>query len=164
MRIALVFLALAGCAASTAPNGTADQGPPSLPVPQPEAPPPPGPDASAYRAAIEANEAKFHLPGTVTAHLNEEVRIGGVRVKPLAVVQDNRCPVDVTCIVAGTVQLRVALSGAGEQVMELDRPVNLAGGRRLTLVAAAPLNRARPPAGIDPNEPKRFAFRLSGTD
>ena len=160
MRIALVFLALAGCAASPGPNASAEQGTPSVPAPQPQTPPPPGPDASAYRAGIEANEAKFHLPGAVTAQLNEEVQIGGIRVRPLAVVQDNRCPLDVTCIVAGTVQLRVALSGVGERVMELDRPVDLPSGRRLTLVAVAPLNWARPPAGIDPNAPKRFAFTL----
>ena len=40
--------------------------------------------------------------------------------------------------------------------------VAVSGGRRLTLVAVAPLNWSHPPAGVDPNAPKRFAFRLSG--
>jgi hypothetical protein len=87
-----------------------------------------------------------------------------LRVKPLEVVEDSRCPPDVTCVWAGRIRLRVAVSGAGEPVMEIDRPVNVAGGRRLTLTGAAPINWARPPAGVDPNEPKRFAFRLSGMD
>ena len=160
MRTLLLLLTLAGCAAS--PPGTnagADRAPPQAPAPQ-------GPvlTADSFRAGIEANEAPFRVPGTVTAHLNEEVQIGDVRVKPLEVVEDSRCAEDVTCVWAGRVRLRVAISGAGEQVMEIDQPVNVAGGRRLTLVGVAPLNWAHPPAGVDPNEPKRFAFRLAGSD
>ena len=164
MRIALIVLGLAGCAASTAPNTTADKAPPQAPAPQPSTPPPPGPTADAYRPAIEANETPFHVPGNVTARLNEEVQIGDIRVRPLQVVEDSRCPLDVSCVWAGRVRLRVAVSGAGEPVMEMNQPVNVAGGRRLTLVGVAPLNWAHRPAGVDPNEPKRFAFRLSGTD
>lgn len=154
MRIALVLLALAGCAAPPpGTNATADKGPP-----------PGSPGLNQYRAALEANEAPFHAPGTVAARLGEEVQIGDIRVRPVEVLEDSRCPVDVTCVWAGRVRLRVAASGAGEPVMEIDRPVTVAGGARLTLVAVAPLNWAHPPAGVDPNEPKRFAFRLSGMD
>jgi hypothetical protein len=160
MRIMGLLLLLAGCAGS--PPGTnagTDKAPPRAPAPTP-----PGPDAASYRAAIQANEAPFHVPGTVTAHLNEEVQIGDVRVKPMEVVEDSRCPQNVSCVWAGRVRLRVAVSGAGQPVMELNQPVTLPGGQRLTLVGVAPLNWARPPAGIDSNEPKRFAFRLSGMD
>ena len=145
MRILGLVLGLAGCV--TAPDAATQ-----------------GPGVEAWRATIEANEAPFRVPGTVTARLNQEVQIGDIRVTPLAVLEDSRCPVDVTCIWAGRVRLRVAVSGAGESVMEIDRPVTVAGGRRLTLVGVAPLNWAHPPAGIDPNAPKRFAFRLSGMD
>ena len=158
---ALLLLA-AGCAGTPAgTNGTADKAPPQAPGP---GMPPPGPGVDTWRASIEANEAPFRVPGTVTARLNEEVQIGDLRVKPLAVLEDSRCPVDVTCIWAGRVRLRVAVSGAGEPVMEIGQPVAVAGGRRLTLVAVAPLNWAHPPAGTDPNAPKRFAFRLSAMD
>lgn len=145
MRILGLVLGLAGCV--TAPDAATR-----------------GPGVEAWRATIEANEAPFRVPGTVTTRLNQEVQIGDIRVKPLAVLEDSRCPVDVTCIWAGRVRLRVAVSGAGEPVMEIGQPVNVAGGRRLTLVAVAPLNWAHPPAGVDPNAPKRFAFRLSGMD
>jgi hypothetical protein len=162
MRTIWLVLLLAGCAAApNATNATADKAPPQAPAPPPA---PPAPGADAWRASIEANEAPFRVAGTVTARLNEEVQIGDVRVKPLAVIEDSRCPVDVTCVWAGRVRLRVRISGAGEQVMEIGQPVSVAGGAHLTLVAVAPPNWAHPPAGVDPNAPKRFAFRLSGMD
>src|SRR5205085_1174547 len=92
----------------------------------------------------------LHDPGLssrLAARLNEEVQIGDLRVKPLAVVEDNRCPEDVACVVAGRILLRVAVSGAGEPVMEMNQPVTVAGGQRLTLVGVAPPNWARPPEG-----------------
>lgn len=154
MRILGLALLLSGCVGAPAgPNASAD-----TPAP------PAGPGAGAYRAAIEANEARFRVPGIVTAHLNEEVQIGDIRVKPLAVLEDSRCPVDATCVWAGRVRLRVAVSGAGEQVMEIDQPIVLPGGGRLALAAVAPLNWSRRPAGVDPNEPKRFGFRLYGVN
>ena len=111
----LVLLLLAGCAASpTGTNATTDRAPPPAPAPPG---PPQGPGADAYRAAVEANEAPFHVPGTITARLNEEVQIGDLRVKPLAVLEDSRCPVDVACVWAGRVRLRVQVSGMGEQVI-----------------------------------------------
>lgn len=150
MRTGLMLLMLAGCAA--APSGT-------------NAPAEPGPPVSnEVRAQLDAIEGPFQVPGTVTARLGEEVRIGDVRVRPLELLEDSRCPLDVTCVWAGRVRLKVAVSGAGEPVMELDRPVTVPGGERLTLVAVAPPRWTRPPVGVDPQAPKRFAFRLSGMD
>jgi hypothetical protein len=156
MRIALVFLALTGCAASTGPNGTADKAAPEAPAP---APPGPGPTAESYRASIEANEAPFRERGAVVAHLNEEVRVGDIRVKVLEVLEDSRCPPDVACVWAGRVRLRVAINGASEHVMGTDQPVTV-GRQCVVLVGVAPIRWSSPPAGVDPNEPKRFAFRL----
>jgi hypothetical protein len=161
MRIIPTLLLLAGCAASpTGTNVTAEKAPPQSPSGAPQ----PGMGAEAYRAAIEANEAPFRVPGTVTVHLNEEVRIGDMFVRPVEVLEDSRCPVDVTCVWAGRVRLRVAVSGSGELFMEINRPATVSGGQHLSLVAVSPLNWARPPAGVDPNAPRRFAFRLSGMD
>ena len=44
--------------------------------------------------------------------------------------------------------------------MEIGRAVTLSSNQQLILVAAAPLNWAHPPAGVDPHAPKRFAFTL----
>lgn len=135
MRILLVILALAGCAVPPADPG----GPP--------APPPPSAEA-----------------GTVTARLGQEVLLGTLRIRPLAVLEDSRCPADVTCVWAGRIRVRVAVSGAGELVMELNRPVAIAGGRSLSLVAVAPPKWHRPPPGVDPNAPQSFGFRLAVAD
>ena len=160
MRIALALFALAGCVGSPpGTNAPGDTGPPPAP-----SPPPPTETLGQYRVALERAEAPFHVPGAVTARLGEEVRIGDLRVRPVEVLEDSRCPIDVTCVWAGRIRVRVALSGVGEQVMEMGRPVSVPGGRRLTLTGAWPPNWSRPPAGVDPREPKRFAFRLSGMD
>lgn len=154
MRTGLLLLALAGCAgAPPATNAPPDRGPPSGPqVP------------NEIRAQLEAIEAPFRVPGTRVARLGETVRLGTVEVRPLEIEEDSRCPLDVTCVWAGRIRVRVAVSGAGEPVMELNRPVPLPGGESLNLVAVAPPRWSTHPAGVDPNAPQRFAFRLSGAD
>ncbi len=83
--------------------------------------------------------------GTVTARLGEEVRLGTLRIRPVAVLEDSRCPVDVTCVWAGRIRVRVAVSSVGEPVMELNQPVAVPGGS-LSLVAVAPPRWHSPPA------------------
>lgn len=155
MRMPLIALALAGCA-GTPPAGNA-------PV---AAGPPPGPASSGEaRANIEAAEAPFRVPGTVTARLGEEVQVGDLRVRPLEVLEDSRCPIDVDCVWAGRIRVKVAVSGAGEPVMELDpQGVTLRNGARLLLVAVAPPRWHQVPPGVDANAPMRFGFRLGGAD
>lgn len=154
MRMALIALALAGCA------GT----PPATNVPV-ETAPPPGPALShEARANIEAAEAPFRVPGTVTARLGEEVQVGDLRVRPLQVLEDSRCPTDVDCVWAGRIRVKVAVGGAGEPVMELDRPVTVSGGRTLRLVGVAPPRWHQVPPGVDANAPMRFGFRLGEAD
>ena len=133
MRTLLLLLALTGCTMSPAEPG----GPPA----------PPPSDGT----------------GTVTARLGEEVRLGTLRIRPVAVLEDSRCPVDVTCVWAGRIRVRVAVSGAGEPVMELNRPVPVPGGS-LRLVAVAPPKWRSLPPGVDPNAPQRFGFRLGAAD
>ena len=101
---------------------------------------------------------------TVTARLGEEVRLGALRIRPVAVLEDSRCPADVTCVWAGRIRVRVAVSGAGEPVFELNQPVALPGGAHLSLVAVAPPRWNSPPPGVDPNAPQRFGFRLGTAD
>ena len=170
----LLLMALAGCAGPPAgTNATTEKAPPPAPPV-----PPAGPDATAYRTAIEANEAPFREPSHLTPYLGEDARMDGVTVRPLEVIEDSRCPVDATCVWAGRVRIRVRVSvgnASAEAEMEIDRPMAIVvrdgrlelkapqanqGWQQLTLVAVAPLNRARPPAGADPNARKRFAFSL----
>ena len=132
MRILLLFLALAGCAT------TSDE----------------------VRARLEAIEAPFRVPGTVAARLGEEVRVNDLSIRPLEVLEDSRCPIDVTCIWAGRVRVRVAISGAGEPVMEIGQFVLLPNGTAVVLTAVAPPRWQAPPPGVDASAPARFAFSL----
>lgn len=91
--------------------------------------------------------------------LGESARLGDVTVRPLAILEDSRCPQDVQCIWAGRVRLRVAISGVpGEPEMVLGEPFPLPGGGAVTLTAVAPARWHTPPPGADVNAPPRFAF------
>jgi hypothetical protein len=79
--------------------------------------------------------------GTSTARLGQEVRLGGLSVRPLRVMEDSRCPASVQCIQAGTVRLAVRLRQAGrtrETVLRLGAAEPLGNGRFLGLAAACP--------------------------
>lgn len=153
MRTILLLLALASCAGSPA-------GQPAAPNTVGPGPGPAPPLSEEYRAMLESVERRFREPGVVTARLNEEVAVGSVRVRPLAILEDTRCPIDVDCVHGGNLRLRVSISGVGETEMGIWRPLAIPGGAPLRLVAVAPPRWSRPPpAGIDPNEAPRFGFR-----
>lgn len=90
-----------------------------------------------------------------SARIGQTVNVGGPKVRPLKVVQDSRCPAEVTCVWAGTVVLRAeVITGRGKRVMELtlDKPVRVADGM-LTLKDVRP--------GIGQG-PYRFYFDFKG--
>jgi hypothetical protein len=55
------------------------------------------------------------LPATVTLQLGQDLRITSpdLLIRLLEIVEDSRCPVDVTCVQAGTVNLRFGVSVPG---------------------------------------------------
>src|SRR4051794_3968711 len=76
---------------------------------------------------------------TAVASLGQTVRIGALRLKPIAVLEDSRCPQLVTCVWRG--RLRITASVPGRGVLTLDNGVAVSVGRgRLTLVDAVPLS------------------------
>jgi len=159
MRIAWLLLALAGCGASGPPVG------PNLVGPEPPARGPPTMPLSAEaRAMLESVERPFREPGTVTARLGEEVAVGNVRVRPIAILEDTRCPIDLDCVHGGTLRLRVEVSGIGETEIRLWQPLPIPGAAPLRLVAVAPPRWHQPLTGVDQNAPPRFAFRRVGPD
>ena len=117
-----------------------------------------------HRFMLESVERPFREAGVVTARLGEEVQVGNVRVRPLAVLEDTRCPIDLECVHGGSFRLRVAVSGLGERDMQLWQPLPIPGSPPLRLVAVAPPRWHQPPPGIDQNAPARFAFRRVGPD
>ena len=70
------------------------------------------------------------------AHIGETVRVHDTRVTPLRVVEDSRCPQDVSCIWAGQVRL-AARVGSVTRELTLGQPVAVPGGQ-LVLAAVAP--------------------------
>ena len=48
-----------------------------------------------------------------TAQLNEFAAVGNLRVKPLQIVEDSRCPANVVCVWAGRLILRAEIRGTG---------------------------------------------------
>ncbi|MBB4000141.1 hypothetical protein GGR04_004017 [Aureimonas pseudogalii] len=86
----------------------------------------------------------------------------GPRVRPDRVVEDSRCPVDVQCVHAGRLIVRVTVIGGGwEKVLDLTlgAPVPVADGQ-LTLTRASPDRTAR--NGARESMPYRFTFLFQG--
>ena len=76
-----------------------------------------------------------------TAGLNELANLEGLTVKPLAVIEDSRCPAQVQCVWAGRVRIRADISGNGTRELTLGEPLAVSGGT-LTLVDVRPSKRA----------------------
>lgn len=95
-------------------------------------------------------------PGAFTvARLGETVRIGGQRVTPLRVLEDSRCPAQVTCVWAGRVRISVQI-GRATRELTLGQPLRLTHG---TLLLAQVQPQRRRDLAIPPRA-YRFAFRF----
>ena len=98
---------------------------------------------------------------SATPGLGEAGRIDGLRIRPLAIVEDSRCPINAVCVWAGRLVVRAEVSGANwreTRDFELRKPQPIADGQ-LTLVEAAPSKMADQP--IDPRD-YRFTFAFEG--
>src|SRR5688500_7147509 len=91
-----------------------------------------------------------------TAALGELAVLDGIGVRPLAVVEDSRCPANVQCVWAGRVRIRAEVSGDGIRELTLGEPLSVSGGS-LTLVDVRPSKRA--PEAIAPRA-YQFTFRF----
>ena len=91
-----------------------------------------------------------------TAALNEIANLDGLTVRPLAVIEDSRCPAQVQCVWAGRVRIRAEVSGNGTQELTLGEPQAMSSGT-LTLVDVRPGKRA--PEAIAPRA-YQFTFRF----
>jgi len=102
--------------------------------------------------------------GEATAGLNQTAVIGDVRIRPLEVLEDSRCPEDVNCVHAGFFRVRVEIHTAREartEVMEWNRGLALEDARSLRLTAISPRQRHSEPP--DPR-PYRLTFTLGPGD
>ena len=92
-----------------------------------------------------------------TARLGQYAFIDGLRIRPIRVVEDSRCPSNVQCVWAGRLVVETEISGRALHRLELGKPeaVAVAGGT-ITLIAAEPAKLA----GAEiPRGTYRFTFQ-----
>jgi hypothetical protein len=96
----------------------------------------------------------------VTAGIGGTARLGEVTVRPIAVIEDSRCPRDVTCVWAGRLRLSASISGVpGTSELTLGQRFALPRGGAILLVSATPERRRIPTPGSNPRAAPRFGFR-----
>ncbi len=97
-------------------------------------------------------------PGGPTAAMGEIAAVGGLRIRPIELLEDSRCPALVRCVWAGQVRVLVDVTrsdGAHQQRdLTLGRPENIDWGT-LTLADVQPPKLA--PGSTDPSA-YRFTF------
>jgi len=77
----------------------------------------------------------------IETRIDEGASALGVNVIPHEVLEDSRCPVDVTCVQAGTVRVRATLQsglGTADQEFELNKPITTEA-EIVTLVRVEPV-------------------------
>ena len=74
---------------------------------------------------------------TVTVPMGQPARINRQVYRPVAIVEDSRCPTHVTCVWRGRLVVDFETNGRKRFRLEDGKPVAVSGGR-LTLVAATP--------------------------
>jgi hypothetical protein len=110
--------------------------------------------APAARPASSAETAA----SSRTAGIGATARVGSVAVTPLAVLEDSRCPRDVTCVWAGRVLIRARIKADGrssEAEMELGKPIAAAGRKEVVLASVSP---ERTSSGAIEADDYRFTF------
>jgi hypothetical protein len=135
-------LMLAGCA--SAPAGGA-----------------PASDASQLpqhiREDLAQRDEALRAPGVVVAGLNQTADLGdGLRVRPLEVLEDSRCPQNARCVWAGRLRLRVNVEGVGDREITADEAAVETPRGNFQLVVVSPGPWTDLPQGA---VPYRFGFR-----
>ena len=91
------------------------------------------------REDLAQRDAALAEPGVVVARTNENANLGdGLVVRPLAVVEDSRCPQNARCVWAGRLRLNVAIEGVGEREIILGEEAVQTPRGAFQLVAVSP--------------------------
>ena len=96
-----------------------------------------------------------------TAGLGQIAAGNGLKIRPIEVIEDSRCPAEVNCVWAGRLTVRARMNGPGwTQIRDFELGVPHAVDQyRVTLIAAEPQKQAG--AEIDPRA-YRFTFDFQG--
>lgn len=136
---------------------------------QPQAAPDPSPSetspraelARQIRADLQRLDAELRAPGVVAAGIGETANLGdGLSVRPIEVIEDSRCPANVTCVWAGRLRVRAAISGvSGDRELTLGDTLATPHGAVLLAVAKPSPWHDWPTTEIGPPPPYRFGFQ-----
>lgn len=139
---AFLFAALA-LAACTSPGA---DGPAPAPLPE------------HIQQDLDRRAEALRAEGVVAVGLNQTADLGdGLRVRPLEVLEDSRCPQNARCVWAGRLRVRVAVDGVGEREAILDEAAVQTPRGAFALIAVSPGPWTDWPAGRKPAY--RFGFR-----
>lgn len=110
---------------------------------------------------LDQRAEALRADGVVAVGLNQTADLGnGLRVRPLEVLEDSRCPQNARCVWAGRLRLRVSVEGVGEREISYDSEQGLQTPRgNFSLVAVSPGPWTDWPEGAKPAY--RFGFRRS---
>jgi hypothetical protein len=149
---AMMFAVLVLAAACAQPAGPVVAEPPAASQ---------SPIAQQIRADMQRLDRELHAQGVVTAAIGETADLGGgLTVRPVAVIEDSRCPANVACIWAGRLRLRANVSGEDVE-LTLGQVVTTQHGL-VTLAVVSPGPWAEwPTAELGEKPAYRFGFRRS---
>jgi hypothetical protein len=132
MRAALLSLFLLTACAADGGAAPVTPAPPSAPVPS-------GPRselAQQITADMARLDAELRAPGVFAAGAGQTADLGGgLTVRPLAIIEDSRCPANVQCIWAGRMRIRANVSGQ-ETELELGQPLQAPNGTVIFAIAS----------------------------
>jgi hypothetical protein len=144
---AMMFAVLVLAAACAQPAGPVVAEPPASSQ---------SPIAQQIRADMQRLDRDLHTQGVVVAVIGETADLGsGLTVRPIAVVEDSRCPNNVQCIWAGRLRLLADVSGR-----EVELTLGEAGPVMLAVVSPGPWAEW-PTAELGEKPAYRFGFRRS---
>jgi hypothetical protein len=94
---------------------------------------------------VPASQLNIVPYGNVTLKMGELATFRNISIRPLSIEEDSRCPLDVQCIQAGTVRVRLeVVSGMGTStsIVKLGSPFTTEG-EVITLTEAAPAKNSK---------------------
>lgn len=120
--ILFAAFALAACASPAGGGG-------STPAPLPQH----------IQMDLDQRAEALRAEGVVAAGIGQTADLGGgLRVRPLEVLEDSRCPQNARCVWAGRLRLRVNIEGVGERELTLDEAATQTPHGAFALVAVSP--------------------------
>ena len=116
--------------------------------------------ASSSASATNTPSTTRHPYGSVTLALGQAVTFeDGTTIRPMRILEDSRCPVDVECIQAGTVKLTFSITNKGSSAagtLTIGQSIKQ-DGDTITLDSVAPQKKA---GGYPAANEYRFTFTV----